>query len=87
MIWAIMELISKKNVYYNPVSRKRPHLKKWAEDLNKHFSKEDIPMIESQQALIIGGSGLVAVVSDSSLTPWTVAHQSPLSIGFPRQEY
>ena len=26
-------------------------------------------------------------VSDSFLTPWTVAHQAPLSIGFPRQEY
>ena len=21
------------------------------------------------------------------MTPWTVAHQSPLSMGFPRQEY
>ena len=27
------------------------------------------------------------VVSDSFATPWTVAHQAPLSIGFPRQEY
>ena len=27
------------------------------------------------------------VVSDSFVTPWTVAHQAPLSIGFPRQEY
>ena len=24
---------------------------------------------------------------DSSITPWTVAHQSPLSMGFPRHEY
>ena len=24
---------------------------------------------------------------DSFEIPWTVAHQSPLSIGFPRQEY
>ena len=22
-----------------------------------------------------------------SVTPWTVAHQAPLSMGFPRQEY
>ena len=24
---------------------------------------------------------------DSFVTPWTVAHQVPLSMGFPRQEY
>ena len=27
------------------------------------------------------------VVSNSFATPWTVAHQTPLSMGFPRQEY
>ena len=27
------------------------------------------------------------VVSDSFATPWSVAHQVPLSMGFPRQEY
>ena len=27
-----------------------------------------------------------SVVSDSA-TPWTTAHQAPLSMGFPRQEY
>ena len=27
-----------------------------------------------------------SVISDSSATPWTVAHQAPLSVGFPRQE-
>ena len=26
-------------------------------------------------------------MSDSLATPWTVAHQAPLSKGFPRQEY
>ena len=29
----------------------------------------------------------VAVVPDFFATPWTVAHQDPLSMGFPRQEY
>ena len=28
-----------------------------------------------------------SVASDSFVTPWTVAHQVPLSMGFPRQEY
>ena len=26
-------------------------------------------------------------MSDSFVTPWTVTHQAPLSMGFPRQEY
>ena len=26
-------------------------------------------------------------MSDPSVTPWAVAHQAPLSMGFPRQEY
>ena len=30
---------------------------------------------------------LGSVMSDSSATPWTVAHQVPLSMGFPRQKY
>ena len=33
-----------------------------------------------------GDSLSCSVVSDS-VTPWTVAHQAPQSIGFPRQEY
>ena len=28
-----------------------------------------------------------SVVSDSFVTPWTVAHQAPLTMGFSRQEY
>ena len=28
-----------------------------------------------------------SVISDSFATPWTVAHQAPLSMEFPRQEY
>ena len=28
-----------------------------------------------------------SVVSDSFVTPWTVAHQAPLSMRFPRQEH
>ena len=27
------------------------------------------------------------VVSDTFATPWTIDHQAPLSMGFPRQEY
>ena len=32
-------------------------------------------------------SQLLSHVTKSFVTPWTVAHQAPLSMGFPRQEY
>ena len=31
--------------------------------------------------------GLVAQSRPTLVIPWTVAHQAPLSMGFPRQEY
>ena len=34
----------------------------------------------------IGYDVLCSVMSDS-VTPWTIARQAPLSMGFPRQEY
>ena len=33
------------------------------------------------------GGGLVTKSCPTITTPWTVAHQAPLSIGFSRQEY
>ena len=33
------------------------------------------------------GGGLVAKLYPTPGTPWTVAHQAPLSMGFSRQEY
>ena len=34
-----------------------------------------------------GDGGLVTKSSSTLMTPWTVALQDPLSMGFPRQEY
>ena len=34
-----------------------------------------------------GGGGLVAKSCPTLTTPWTVAHQAPLSMGFSRQEH
>ena len=34
-----------------------------------------------------GGGGLFAKSCPTLATPWTVAHQAPLSMGFSRQEY
>ena len=35
----------------------------------------------------LSSGGLVATSCPTLATPWTVAHQAPLSMGFPRQEY
>ena len=34
-----------------------------------------------------GGGGVVAKLCSTLATPWTVAHQDPLSVEFSRQEY
>ena len=34
-----------------------------------------------------GGGDLIAKLYPTLATPWTVAHQAPLILGFPRQEY
>ena len=34
-----------------------------------------------------GGGSLVAKLHLTLATPWTVAHQPPLSMGFPKKEY
>ena len=34
-----------------------------------------------------GGGGLVAKSCPTLVTPWTIARQAPLSMGFSRQEY
>ena len=37
--------------------------------------------------LIVPGGGLVAKLCLTHVTPWTVACQAPLFMGFPRQKY
>ena len=38
-------------------------------------------------ASVLGDGGLVSKSCLTPVTPWTVARQAPLSMGFPRQEY
>ena len=49
----------------------------------KKFSSSD------SQAMIVQATGVSELLSHVQLfvTPWTVAHQAPLSTGFSRQEY
>ena len=36
---------------------------------------------------ICSGAGLVVKLCPTLATLWTVAHQAPLSMGFPKEEY
>jgi len=36
---------------------------------------------------VYSGGGLVAKSCPILATPWTVAHQAPLTLGFPKREY
>ena len=44
-------------------------------------------VLESPLLQFLGGGDLVAKLCLTLVTPWTVACQAPLSMGFPRQEY
>ena len=50
-------------------------IKKWIKELNRHLSKEDTVKVKSLSHVRLFA------------TPWSIVHQSPLSIGFSRQEY
>ena len=50
--------------------------------LKRRYTKSHI-----QLAYGSGDGGLVAQSCPTRATPWTVAHQAPLSVGFSRQEH
>ena len=42
---------------------------------------------QSDECFFLDDGGLVTKSCRLSVTPWTIAHQAPLSKGFPGQEY
>ena len=54
--------------------QKNNPIKKWAEDLNRHFSKEDMLLSHFSRVRLCA-------------TPETAAHQASPSLGFSRQEH
>ena len=49
----------------------------------------DTTLFKSKQYIFLasGAGGLVAKSCPTLVTPWTVAHQAPLSMGFSGQQY
>ena len=61
--------------------------------LSRVFSNSDYKLLIKKFRLILKNIGKITrpfrydLNQMSLVTPWTVAHQAPLSMGFPRQEY
>ena len=57
-------------------------------DLQAFYELKKYTLIIKEMENLLPGLSLLShsVLSDSA-TPWTLAHQAPLSMGFPRQEY
>ena len=51
------------------------------------YRRKDRKKSPSAITLGLGGGGLVTKSSLTLATPWAVALQAPLSMGFPRQAY
>ena len=56
------------------------------EKKNSMFSQRHFTYVKHLPYIVCGGS-LVIKSCPTLVTPWTIAHQAPLSVGFPRQEY
>ena len=63
----------------------------WSKGLSRVFSNTTVQKHQLFSAQLYlypgGGGGLVDKSGPTLVTPWTVAHQAPLSMGFSRQEY
>ena len=55
--------------------------------IKKHSPLFLSPLLGRRSFLVISKSCCLEPCCISFLTPWTVAHQDPLSMRFPRQEY
>ena len=58
----------------------------WAEEPGG-LQSLGLQRVRHDSTVTCGGDGLGGKSGPTLVTPWTVAHQSPLSMGFPRQDY
>ena len=52
-----------------------------------HMNTQQNSKLGLMTSIYSGGGGLVTKSCPTLATPWPVAHQAPLSMGFSRQEY
>ena len=78
---------------YSPWSCKESDTTEWLSTLTVYsINMSGAPRIGIKLRLLVGacvivGGGLVAKLCPTLATPWTIACQAPLSMGFSRQEY
>ena len=60
-------------------------LKDWEQNKYEKNLKADQDFLKKQKISSSGGGGLVTKLCPTLVTPWTIAHKAPLSMGFPIQ--
>ena len=60
---------------------------KYSYILTSTLNQEKHRMAHSCKGMCVCSCAVASVMSSSFVTPWTVAHQAPLSMGLSRQEY
>jgi len=72
------------------ICQRKPCVFKFVSDKKFDSDKTLSDVIKFPSAFVwrrVGGGGLVAMLCPTLASPWTVAYQVPLSMGFSRQEY
>ena len=84
--YLISDLYSDIQKEYIKLNKKTSHLKRWAKDLNRHFTEGDTQRA-SKHMKRCSASLVIAAAKLLQLCPTLQSHQAPLSMGFSRQEY
>ena len=91
--WDVIKL-KQHPVAYTTTPRNKPNRNAHtcpAKDMYENVHKSTIHSYPSEDGMLApiryGGGGLVTQSCPTLVTPWAVAHQVPLSMAFPQQEY
>ena len=82
---------TKFNRGYNSQTGTKQNVEVYCQDLQVDMFYPDVRALHNRPLvclqILLSGGGLDAKSCPVLATPWTVAHQAPLSMGFPRQEH